>query len=628
MRWGRGAVFSMNLANDQTGECAPIGLAAESVHTFSWLSQVVGVLWQVQPRVTGLVIGATVLARFTSLAAFLLPLKVLLLAGSDGGSRYFRMMANPDRKLFWIIALSIAAVTFFWITRVLRAFSEKVSEAGSQEIMQRANHLSLFGNQASIARRHFREITDLCANVIFLIIAFAALTLINPLLVLCLALLFAIQYRLTAFTLAQCPSKLAIRIKEKPGDYLKDLQTLNFWSAFLLILVPFLTGAGGNILLAILAFVLVRQALATLVRAIEAIVDLAGEKPLIDALAFPTHRWQRNYSRAQKFHSLFENLVHLQKIESVLAGHFKDARPIGLHWKDHPLGGISTFVLTFRASPDGLYYQEQVFAPYQAHLVKNEEILFTHISREVLGAPVIRQSFSHGPYHCRLCDYGLGKPPSPAVWSNRFPELLERLWSIEPPETLKRAFSTSHLLLHERLTPEFVRGLALAVSNDNELSTLRAFEAVLPAIRDAISAMPLHVFNPDMFRSNAVMQSDGGVSVMLWGRWRLEPIGAYLPLRVHNDKLLGMLARVRERRSNVSKMLSPDHLQLAAECRQLVNRVSEARYEAALRALPAILNNSAIASAERRDPQFRMAGDRAGDRGMLDGQSSLEARLL
>src|SRR5688572_32819269 len=81
-----------------------------------WLADLVQVFWRVQRRTTALVIAATVFAHFTSLAAFLLPLKVLLLAGSSGTQDYFGVMIDPDIKKRWMIGLSFAAVSLYFFT--------------------------------------------------------------------------------------------------------------------------------------------------------------------------------------------------------------------------------------------------------------------------------------------------------------------------------------------------------------------------------------------------------------------------------------------------------------------------------------------------------------------------------
>jgi hypothetical protein len=180
--------------------------------------------------------------------------------------------------------------------------------------------------------------------------------------------------------------------------------------------------------------------------------------------------------------------------------------------------------------------------------------------------------------------------------------LLERVWSIKPPDPLVRTFSTSHAFLHERLTSEFVSGLTLAVATDKELAMLRSFEEALPALCTELAEIPLYVANSDMVRSNTTLCSDGRVSVMLWGRWRLAPIGVFLPSRFNSNQLTAILDRVRQRRPDLSERYTVDHLRLAASCKELELRVIEGKYEAALRTIPFILNSPLLAGEGAADP--------------------------
>jgi hypothetical protein len=55
-----------------------------------------------------------------------------------------------------------------------------------------------------------------------------------------------------------------------------------------------------------------------------------------------------------------------------------------------------------------------------------------------------------------------------------------------------------------------------------------------------------------------------------------------------------MIGRVRQRRPDISETLEPDGLLLVAGCKQLEALIKQENYEAALRALPAILENSTL----------------------------------
>ena len=512
--------------NESSKLAPPVRLNAQAVNVTSWLAGVVALLWRLQPYTLMRIVVAAVLSRFARLAAFLLPLKVLLLAASDGIPSYFRLMADPEDKPFWIIGLTIAAIVVFLLGRFLEAFAEKLSEAGSLEVMKEANQLALVGNQESVGRRHFTSIATLCADLVFVAVAYMTIAAVNPLLGGCLAVFVAFAWVFTALLLAKpwLIPHLAERILKEPRDYLQDLSHIGFWLGFVAILVPFLVGAGGNILFAILAFVLVRQMLSALVAAVRFAVDLSRERSLIDALISPSHQLQRDESSARRtWRALFQRDTHLAKLESVLSDLVKSPGKIAIRWKDSPIGGVSTFGLTVRSGRDRFHYEEQVYAPYQAHLIKNEEVLFAHIPRELLGAPLIRAKFVHGPYQCRLCDSGLGVPAPATRWLEPF---LEKVWGIAPPDELVLAFRTSHTLLHERLNRELLSRLAVAVGSKREAKTLRAFKAELPSILAALAEVPLYVATRDTVVSNTAVRRDNGVALMMWGRWVLAPLAS------------------------------------------------------------------------------------------------------
>jgi hypothetical protein len=80
--------------------------------------------------------------------AFLLPLKVILLAGSEGVPKYFRpLIAEPAHREYWIIGLAVATVTFYLLALVLDAVSSRLSSSGGIEILQCANEMTIMNDQ-------------------------------------------------------------------------------------------------------------------------------------------------------------------------------------------------------------------------------------------------------------------------------------------------------------------------------------------------------------------------------------------------------------------------------------------------------------------------------------------------
>src|SRR5690606_31206416 len=83
-------------------------------------------------------------------------------------------------------------------------------------------------------------------------------------------------------------------IQENLGSYLSVLSSLNFLAGFLVILAPFMvTGFQGNILIAILSILIVRQILTNLAALIKDMAGLSEDRHKINALVFRDHQLER-----------------------------------------------------------------------------------------------------------------------------------------------------------------------------------------------------------------------------------------------------------------------------------------------------------------------------------------------
>ena len=147
-----------------------------------WLFKLLRVFLGIRPVTTIAVVVFSVMSRITNLLAFFLPLKVILLAGSDGVPRYFRFFIDASDKGDWIIWLSVAAVVSYLLTLVLDAASNRLSEVGSSDILERANELALVGKERAAAHSYYAMFSEVLADTVFSIAVVVALWFINPLL--------------------------------------------------------------------------------------------------------------------------------------------------------------------------------------------------------------------------------------------------------------------------------------------------------------------------------------------------------------------------------------------------------------------------------------------------------------
>lgn len=558
----------------------------ESFRLARWMSRVLRVFLKFRPLTTLSVVGMSVLSRITHLLAFFLPLKVILLAGSPGVPRYFQFFIDPENKADWVIWLSAAAVVSYLLMQLLDTLSTRLAEAGSTDIMERANEMALVGKERARAHSYYARLCQVVADSMFTAAMAVALVFINPVLLACLAGLMFVELLLTEVVLRfgdpLHPGRLQVFIRDNLREYLKFLSSINFLAGFFVILAPFLMGRPANILLAILAVVLLRRVFGALVSAIEESVDLYNTRIKIDPLIFRQHKLARPeavttravrevFSREQR-----EQLV--RKHLDPLLGNDGTCRVL---WHDSPIKGAYTFqvVREAKGSPRALY-QLQVFPPKVAHSLDSEEFLFSKVARASLYAPELITRFGVAAFECQVCDYA--RPLAPRQWKKIGPELLAHYWSFRPPRELVTAFKATRLTLASRLTDEVIERLSVAADSDEEQATFAELQRRLPEVRERLAALPLQIFNPDFSRSNVVLDGEGRVRVMTWTRWAIEPVGFEIPSGIAKKKIAGIVAKVNESRKGLKRPLTVDDIAFVRNCRKIERAIHRGQFKAAL----------------------------------------------
>lgn len=567
-----------------------MNLILETQALVQWLSQVLKRFLHIRPRTLMTVICAAAASKVFRLLAFVLPLKVILLVGSEGLPRYFQFfITNPDHRLEWIIGLTVASVLFFIVTLVLDFISARLAHSGGCEVLQCANDLTLLSDQEKVIQGAYSTVCHICANLLFVMTGIMfGLFILHGTLFLFLLAIVTVQYLLTAWTLSgpetASPGSLQLYIREKTNNYLDILATTTFLLGFLIILASFLSGSGGNILLAIFSFIVLRQILTALKNMIRDAAKLFSNQHQISALVFRHMHLEAPENRdGQALRDLFYKEARQRRILRELdqVGLSGDAET---RWLDCAVPGMNTVAVTVRNSGDASirHYLQQIYSPKSLHHLRNEHFLFTHVPRSRLKAPEILTQFLAGPFHCQVCDHGLGLPVPAAAWKKWEKKLLLHLWSCQPPRNLIEAYMTSRPMLQKRLSVDLLERISVAVDNDTEAATLQSLRNVLPLIRKKIERMPLYIHNPDINQGTVVMASQGDQFITLWARWSLEPIGVRIPVWANMQQVEELLALTRYQRDDIPADFGWDHIQFLQLCRRLETAIHHGTYKAAL----------------------------------------------
>lgn len=548
-----------------------------------WFFKALRTLIKADPARTLTVIAAMGVGRITSLVALILPLKVVLLAGSDGVPRYFRFFIDPADKGQWIIYFALAAVVLYLLTLLLDSLSERLMQSTSSKVLGDATQINVVSNQDDRAQTHFSRFCRVTAYTLFFAVGLAVIAYIQSSLFYFLCVLIFIFYLFTGWVVSGPddldPGPLKALVIKGYRNYISTLSSLTFLSGFFVILLPFLRGAGGNVLFSIVALLLMRQMLSAGTSALRAGVMLSKQRVEISSLMFPEQYLVRKEPRAdQAFRDAFE---HQTREAMVLGLRHHDDDIVGSTWVDCSLPGVSTFSIRVESGEAVRFYQHQVFMPRRAHVLENEEFLFRHLNREALWAPRVVSRFAVGAFECQLCDAGSATPVGRDFlrWERR---VLFNLWSQPLPSGLVEAYASAHPALHVRLDEALLSRLGVAIDTEKEMAELERVLQALPAIQKKLRDLPACLHNTDINPFSVLFDEEGsGVLVMSWGRWRIEPLGALMPRSMEDEEIIKLVDELKTTRKDIDGRLSYRDVMLARSCWHLDRHIQTRRFNKA-----------------------------------------------
>lgn len=571
-----------------------MNLFSNQLSFWPWFLKVLYTFFKARPLATLTVIVTTSIAQITSLLSTLLPLKIILLAGSEGVPRYFAFFINPDEKASWIIILSIATVGAFIATSLFETISKKLSHSVSGEVLETANEITVFSNQEKKASSYYSRFCSVVSSFIFILLSFLALRFVNfPLFIFLLSAIL-IQFLTTSLIVSGDDGVNCGRLKgvvvEKLNDYLGSLKLVNFLIGFFVILYPFLFGQGYNILFAILSMVLLRQSLNMLNSFVGDSVSLAKARHRVNTLVFRHFQLeQKERSVSAAVRDLFSNAQRESLAKQYLDNY--DYSLTKTEWVDSEVPGAKVFKICLSGNEvKDKYFLCQVFPAGKVAKITNEAFLFEHVSRSKIMAPAVVSRFSVGPFECQVYDYGCGEPIPDEKWSECEQALLANLWACQPSVSLVEAYAASHPTLDKLLKEEFVSRVAVAVDTERESEILKEFVEVMPFYLKYLSRLPVYIYNPDVRQGNVVIsENEKDFLIITWARWKILPLGAAFPKRLKGEQLESALSTVRTKRRDVGDDFTVKDVNCANLGYELERAIRSERYKAALEIMSNIL---------------------------------------
>ncbi|MFO8152600.1 hypothetical protein [Thioalkalivibrio sp.] len=549
-----------------------------------WSLQLGGRFLREAPGGTSLVVLATVLSQLAMLLAFFLPLKVVILLGSERIPRYFpAALAEFDRDTL-IVALTLATVGAFGVYLLAERLIRFGSDRGARRILERSRKVVLFEDQDGIATRAYRRYAVIPAGLVFLLLGTAVLAVLYPS-VLGLMIAFLSLVALLVVLGSRFSGGLRRKVLAPPRTWLPGVAGFGFLLVFVWLVADYLYRDPPGLLAAIVALLLARQMLNRLAGMVTSLVSLNRERPRLDALFFHHQVFQRRrQGRGEGLWALLAEAEREEWLPRVLR-ELEDApgRVRRSEWWQTRVPDVMAIHCEMEGSEPRLV---KVFGPHRSGEARHEASLLADPPADLpapgwIGATLVDGLHCHvlrlpeetaqvatrrdpapedddGPGN-RAGSTDSGRSPDPgeagpSPEGSAAPDLAElayrfrrSLIAVEPPEELAGRYGRSRPLLWQRLDRAMFERARL-VADVTARETIDELLADFQAIVDRVRSLPW-VFVNRQLNPGTLATAGDDVIALHWGRWGLETVGTAWPLAaLEPDTLSRLLAEVGPRR--------------------------------------------------------------------------------
>ena len=510
-----------------------LSLNKEFVLVFKWYKKLTGRFINISFFQTFIVIISTLFSQIFLLLSSMLPLKVIMLLGSDKIPKFFPdSWQNTDKDML-IIYLAILSIIFF----LLHIFSEKIIELyslkGSKKILENNQKIVLFEKQDIFAKNAYTKLSKSLSNIIFFIFSVVGLGFLYPLL--SLAIVSFLFFTYLFFYISYKNHRMLKKLEENYKSFIDIIRTIGFFFVFVFILGSFLTNFyPPHLTIVILSILLVRQMFSKLASAIKDIIQLYKDRLKINSIFFfKDTKINLLHEKKDPFWQILQNEKRNEWIPKVLSlilnqnVIYVNSIILKINIKNIVFIQIST---TDSKKTLERNYLLKLFnknistqAIHEATLLEENELTLPF-----LGVTVVEN------FHIHLFEFSDVK----FVENFKTDSLLVRLnlMRVKPSKQIISRYNRSHQYLHQRISNTVFEKLYL-MANSNELELLKKFEDQFNVINMKIKALPLQYINP-LITKYTLVKKDDRLCLLHFGNWKLEPLGVDFPISIKSIEYL------------------------------------------------------------------------------------------
>lgn len=515
-----------------------------------WMLSVGGKIFRVVPSATLLVVLFTLASQICSLLAALLPLKVIILLGSDRIPGYFPALLHDYDRSALILALCTTAVVFFAFHLMAEGLIGKLCAYGARSLIASSRKLTLFENQEQTLSRAYQRFSGALASGVFISVASLGLIAVYPLQVLVVASYIAMAWG--ALALVHCfSSYFEGRTEQHLIQMIGVLANLGFFITFGCIVADILLGSKVSIFWAIFTLLLVRQVFRRCASLVIDLINLYTKRLQLNALLFHGHVYIGK-GRAVGSSTLW-SLAEPQAVRTWLPPLIERMMQRPATFLDFQIlqtgtADVLQWKVSMRGDASEPTYMVKLFGKSKSAFARHEASLFTAMNQGISPLPLLSLVDEVEGFHCHIFEWPIAKPVDPSMRKIVPVQLLSALFGLRPPSSLVALFSRSRPMLWQRLDDHLLLRLEFYASASGDRIVERWAE-VLDEVKARLESMPLAVVTSDLSVDAMEIDQRSDLWASQWGRWTLEPLGAGWPINERSLPLLdaALIQAQRER---------------------------------------------------------------------------------
>lgn len=497
-------------------------MLAEVWRGLRWSLSLGAKIARVVPKLTFLLVCVALVSQVAMLLASFLPLKVVILLGSEGVPGYLPSPLKAVGRDALIGLLSLITVGFFVVHLMAEKIVDLLTGAATSRLLAKSHKLVLFERQEEVAAGAYQRFSRALAGGVFVALALLGMSFVYPLMTLVI-LAYLTACVVLILGLGGFSQNFRERLSGKLAPTLNFAAGVGFFVAFGFLVIDFIFLSPPGVIFAIVSLLLTRMIMLKCVNAIVDLSSLSRQRSKLDALFFHGRVFVPPSGTGEKsVWSLVEPMRRDEWLNAVMK-EFVDSwtNCNSASWIQ---SGVPNVVALRVHDEEAGSFLVKLFEPGRRALALHEATL-TAENISGLPAPELVGNTQIKNYHCLIYRLGDGRQPDREEARYLQEEIRGQLLVVQPPQALLQLFSRSKPSLWQRLADIETNRLLISSGTEKQRELVLRFLEVRNAISEHLRILPLVFVNPDINQSSVYL-TEMGHCLLNWGRWSLDPIGS------------------------------------------------------------------------------------------------------